>query len=417
MVFLILASGFFSGSETALFYLSHDELRGLRAGRPREHMAAALLANPDRLLTAILFWNLLINLSYFACSLVVAQRLVRDGFGAAAGVFGVITLLGIILFGEVLPKSIAVVYRRRLALLVSWPLAGAVRVLDPILPVLGRISRVTRRAIWPRIGRESVLDADDLERAVEASESSAEVVRQERQILHNILDLSEISVEEVMRPRGTYTALSAPVDLVDLKKQVPSGSYVALPLSGTEEIEKVISLSGFSSFPETNLDATAEDVAYVPWCANLADALQLLRDQFVSVASVVNEHGETIGMVTYDDIIDTIFVPNSSRAKRLLKREPVVEISAGRYHVEGITTLRYLCKCLGLEYEPTSDGLVTVTGLLSEELERVPAVDDACSWRGYRIKVIQVENRGAMRMLLWKNENGSVPSRSEESVD
>ena len=99
MFCLVLASGFFSASETALFYLSHDELRGLRSGRPREHMAAALLSDPDRLLTAILFWNLLINLTYFAISMVVAHRLSEDsGYGAVG--FSLLSLIVIILFGD-----------------------------------------------------------------------------------------------------------------------------------------------------------------------------------------------------------------------------------------------------------------------------------------------------------------------------
>ena len=81
MCCLILASGFFSASETALFYLSHDELRGMRTGTARERMAAELLRRADRLLTAVLFWNLVINLTYFATSVVVAQRLFRAAHG------------------------------------------------------------------------------------------------------------------------------------------------------------------------------------------------------------------------------------------------------------------------------------------------------------------------------------------------
>ena len=76
MLGLICASAFFSASETALFYLSHDELRAFRSGRPRERIVAALMADPERLLTGILFWNLVINLSYFAVSVVVARRMI-----------------------------------------------------------------------------------------------------------------------------------------------------------------------------------------------------------------------------------------------------------------------------------------------------------------------------------------------------
>jgi hypothetical protein len=72
---LILASGFFSASETAFFYLTRDQIRNFGSGKPRQQMVAALLSDPDRLLTAVLFWNLVINLSYFAISVVIAHRL------------------------------------------------------------------------------------------------------------------------------------------------------------------------------------------------------------------------------------------------------------------------------------------------------------------------------------------------------
>lgn len=403
MLCLMVASGFFSASETALFYLSQDELRSFRIGRSRERVAAALLSNPDRLLTAILFWNLVINLTYFATSVVVAQRLAGAGERAAAGVFSVVGLVGIIIFGEVLPKSIAVVFRRRLAPLVSWPIAAAVRLIDPILGPVATVTRVSRRAFWPHIGREPYLHADDLERAVELSELSPDVVRQERQILHNILDLSEIRVEEVMRPRGTYVALTPPVHLSDLKGELPAGNYLILQ-TNDEEIQGVVPLADFSSLPDEHLEQAAEEVLYVPWCANVAETLQMLRSRFLSVAAVVNEYGDVIGIVGYEDIVDTALLPEPSRARRLLQREPVLEAGTGRYEIEGITTLRYLCRRLGLEYEPAADGQVTVAGLLFNALEHLPAVGDECEWRGYRFRVTEAGQRGPSRVLVWKEE-------------
>lgn len=397
---LILASGFFSASETALFYLSRDELRLFRTGSSRERMAAELLRRPDRLLTAILFWNLLINLGYFATSIVIAQQLVSAGHSATAGLLSVGSLFVIILFGEVLPKSGAVVFRRSLASLVSWPLAATVRVLDPMLPGLGRLTRAIRRAFWPHVRREPHLDADDLERAVEVSQRSDDVVRQERQVLHNILDLSEITAEEVMRPRGTYVSLPSPVQIEDLNGVVPKSSYIAVQQSGREEIEGAIPLMEFVEHPESELDQAAEDVVNVPWCATLADTLQLLRDAFCGLACVVNEYGETVGIVTYEDIIDTVLMPEPSRAKRLLRRDPVVETAPGRYEVEGMTTLRYLCRRLNLDFEPNAENYVTVAGLLYEELEHIPAVGDECEWNGFQVRVAEVPAHGHMRVTL-----------------
>ncbi len=407
MCVLVLASGFFSSSETALFYLSHDELRAFRLGQSRERVVAHLLSDPDRLLTAVLFWNLLINLIYFSLSIIVAHQLADAGHAAAAGGFGLVSVFGIILLGEVLPKSFAVVFRRGWAKTVSWPLAAAVRVLDPILPVLGKVTRVLRRTFWPDLKREPYLNADDLERAVEASHLSEEVVRQERQLLHDILDLSEIPVEEVMRPRGTYFSVSASLKLSDFHGEVPPGDYVAIHDEETEEILSAVPLTSFSHVPDQHLEQTAEEVPHVPWCANLAYTLQLLREQYSGLAAVVNEYGETIGIILAEDILDMVLMDQPSRAKRILEREAVLEVGPHTYHVEGMTTLRYLCKRLGIVYDPAEEDFVTVAGMMHEELEHLPAVDDVCLWKGYHVKVIDAIERGRIRVLITKPS--SVP--------
>lgn len=405
---LILASGFFSGSETALFFLSRDELRAMQAGRSRERIVATLLRNPDRLLTAVLFWNLLVNLTYFAISVVLARQLMHEGYAAGAGLVSVGSLVVIIVFGEVLPKSLAVVFHRSIALLVSWPLALAVRVLDPVFPMLGTLTRALRRGFWPQILPEPYLHADDLERAVETSGLAPESMQIEQQILHRILDLSEITVEEVMRPRGTYDVVTADVTSEDLTS-VPTSDYLLLrdvdPDSADQDaIGGVVPLVTLPDIPDGPLQALAEPVIHVPWCAALSDVLQMLRDNLCNVAATVNEFGETIGVVTYEDIIDTILVEQPSRAKRVLQREPVLEVAPGRYHVDGLTTLRYLAQRLGFDYEPTADGLVTVAGLLHDELERLPEVGDSCQWRGFTFQVIDTPRRGKIRVMVSETE-------------
>lgn len=418
LVGLILLSGFFSGSETALFYLSRDELRLLQVGKPRERVVAQLLRDPDRLLTAVLFWNLLINLTYFAVSVVLARKLASAGHTAAAGMMSLGSLAAIIAFGEVVPKSLAVVFHRRIAVLVSWPLAIAVRVLDPILPWLGLTTRIIRRTVWPHIRTEPYLHADDLEKAVETSNLSAETIRHEQQILHRILDLSEIQVEEVMRPRGTYTTHGSPVTLSDLKGKALATDYLLLQDddvrdADTDAISGVVPLTSVWKATDEDLSLQSEPVVHVPWCATVANLLQTLRSRLCDVAVIVNEFGETVGIVTYEDLIDTILVPQPSRAKRVLRREVVLEVAEGRYHVDGLTTLRYLSQRLGFEFEPTEDGLHTVAGMFHEEFERLPQVGDECKWNGYSLRVIEATERGRMRVVVDKQTS----DESETSVD
>lgn len=395
MLCLVVASGFFSSSETALFYLTRDELREFRIGKPRQRLAAELLRDPDRLLTAVLFWNLIINLTYFTVSIFVARRLEHGNHSAAAGLFSFGSLIGIIIMGEVIPKSLAISSHKLLASWVSYPLTAAVRFLDPLAPYLRTVTGLARRTIWPKFRAEPYLDTEDLEKAVEATELSETLIQQERQLLHNVLDLSAITAEEAMRPRGSYLTFEAPVHLSDLSGQTPPSGHLLLTKPGGESIESAIPILNFSMLPQKNLEACAEETVIVPWCANLANTLQLLRERFCNVAEIINEYGETIGIVTYEDILDTILRPQPSRGQRVLRREPIVEIGRDKYQVDGITTLRYLCARLDIEFEPSEEGTHTVAGLLGEQLERIPAVGDSCHWRGFTFTVVQVYRPGA----------------------
>jgi putative hemolysin len=409
MLALVVVSGFFSASETALFSLTRDEVRAFRMGSSGERRIASLMRDPDRLLTAILFWNLLINLCYFAVSVVVSNRLVHAEQHLAAGAFGMLGLLLIIICGEVVPKSLAVVIPRGLSLVVVFPLSLAVRLLDSVGPTLNRIGRLVRRTFWPHIKEEPYLYAEDLERAVDLSSRDEQVVQHERQILHNILDLSEIQVEEVMRPRGSYVTLDESCRLADFGREAPPGDCILLMESGSENLEGMLPLVQIAHLPEDELLRKTEPVLYVPWTANLAYTLQLMTRKFSHVASVVNEYGENIGIVTYDDIMDSVISPEPSRARRVLRREPVLEVAPGKYHVAGITTLRYLSRRLNLDFEPSGESPLTVAGLLHEEFERFPQVGDECIWEGFRFKVIDADRRGGLRAIVFRDHSQGEP--------
>jgi CBS domain containing-hemolysin-like protein len=136
-----------------------------------------------------------------------------------------------------------------------------------------------------------------------------------------------------------------------------------------------------------------------------------MRDELASVAVVVNEYGETIGVVNHEDLVDTVLAPEPSRARRVLRREPVLEVAPKRYHVDGITSLRYLAQRLNVDYEPTVDGLTTISGLLHDELERLPNVGDEIVWHGWKIQVIDADRRGRVRVMVSPASTASSPTQ------
>ncbi|MEQ9406828.1 MAG: CNNM domain-containing protein [Fuerstiella sp.] len=415
MLALILCSGFFSSSETAFFFLSREQIRRFSQGNRRQRMVSSLMADPDRLLTAVLFWNLMINLAYFSVSNVIVQKLTAGGFQIVAGVLAVVSLVGIIVLGEVLPKSIAVVFRQKLSAAASWPLAGAVALLDPLIPILGRTARVLRRSFWPHVKHEPHLQAEDLEKAIDASAAyTTELLEIEQQVLHNILDLNEVAVEEVMRPRNlSITVLpEATVESLNISS-LSHTDYLLLREHKEEICKRAVPVSRITHRTDRTFAELSEPVIYVPWCASLAFVLAELRNRYRSVAVVVHEHGEMVGTVTYEDLLENILSDSPSRTRRVLRREPLIEIGDNRFHAEGLATLRFLARHLRISYS-ADDETNTLAGLFHDELERMPEVGDRITWEGWILTAIQVTPRGQVRVLI-EPENYSLHNGEEAS--
>jgi CBS domain containing-hemolysin-like protein len=398
MAALLVCSAFFSASEAALFYLRRADRRQMAAGSGAPRIAAALLDDPDRLLTAVLFWNLAVNLLYFALASIVGLLLGREGHTVAAGAFAFGALFTVILFGEMLPKSLAVLQPRALATLLAVPLAVMVRLLDPLLPAFRLANLLTQRLLWPRFQSEPYLQIRDLERAVQLSVSDVAQAEQEHRVLESIVRLSEIRADELMRPRTQFTSYRPPIALADLKTRAPVGDYLLVTEPDSDEVAAAIPWDEVWQVPDDHLERLAEPVVYVPWSASGADALELIRRQDRQVAAVVNELGETIGILTSDDILDTIFSGAPSRSERLLRRAPIREAGAGVWHVTGMTGLRRLTRQFRVE-RPPSKG-VTVAGVVQEVLERLPQAGDECDWGPFHFKVLDAPRRGQLLVEL-----------------
>lgn len=396
MAVLMACSGFFSASEAALFYLQSRDRRDMRNGSPGEQAAAILLANPDRLLSAVLFWNLVINITYFAIASICAIRLEENAaLGNTASVlFAMTSLLAIIFFSEMLPKSVAVLKPRTLAKRVSIPLSGAVRIVDPLMPMLESINLISRRLIWPNFHPEPLMDVSDLERAIEHSGNDAALIKQEQAVLQNIVQLSTIRVEEWMRPRTQFVAYRPPVKLSDLKGSVPASGYLLVTEPDSGEIEKAIRLDNQFQLEDENLERFCDPVLYLPWCATVADALEKMSHRDREVTVVVNEFGDTIGVLTIEDILATVFVYSPSRIERLLDMPPLMQVDENTWRVAGIMSLRQLARRLDVGVPETVS--VTVGGVIQESMQRLAEAGDQCEWGPFQFHVIEVEQRGAM---------------------
>ena len=397
MLVLMFCSAFFAASEAAFFYLRRADRRRLASGNRADRIAVELLGEPDRLLTAVLFWNMVVNLAYFTIASIISLELEKTR-PTAAGVFAVGALLSMIVFSEMLPKTLAVLKPRAVARLAGIPMAAMVRVVEPALPIFRTANLLSRRLLWPRFRAEPYLRVGDLERAVKLSISDAALLEQEQKVLQNIVLLSEIRVDELMRPRTQFLSFRPPVSLADLEGRMPPSGYMLVTEPDSDDVAAAITLRNLSSIPTGHLEHHAEAVVYVPWCTTVANALETMRRKGRQVAAVVNEFGETIGILTFDDILDTIFSYTASRSERLLQREPIRRVAPRTWHVTGMTSLRRLVRHFNVERPPSKS--LTVAGVVQETLERLPRSGDQCRWGPFRLKVLDVSDRGQLLVEL-----------------
>jgi CBS domain containing-hemolysin-like protein len=404
MFVLMGLSAFFSASEAALFSLRAPDRAALRTGNRGQRTAYHLLSDPDRLLSAVLFWNLLTNIVYFSLASRVGLQLQKRPDSSATLVFGFTfgALLAIIFLSEMLPKSLAVLTARSLSALVSLPLSLAVRILDPLMPALRLINLLSRRLIWPSFQPEPYLDVNDLERAIELSTTDAQLIDQERSVLTNVISLSEMRVDECMRPRSQLITFRPPVRWSDVQAQPPPSGYLFVTDADGEEIVSAIELQTLPDIPENHLEYFTEPVIYVPWCATVADVVEQMEAKERDAVAVVNELGETIGAMTRKDLQDVVFTSRSSRSERLLNRLPIQQLSEGLWQVTGMTNLRVLEDHFEITLPETPS--VTVAGVLQESLQRLPAVGDLCDWGPWQFEVTEILENGQVLVNLRRTD-------------
>ena len=391
MLFLLTCSAFFSLSEAALFSLSQTEKRVLAEKGTLGKLILQLLEQPERLLNSILLGNLFANLVFFTLASIIAFRLGDQG--SLAWGIGVGSLFIVIIFADVSPKIVGVRAPQFFALWVCVPLSIFFRALRPVLPVLSFLNVLSRRLIIPNLEPEPYLRVGDLERAVALSGDDAALLKREQRSLQNIVSLSDMEAAELMRPRSWLKTFRPPITfeqmLTELNGTLPRSGYCLLTEPDSDEIVSALCLTRLTAEKlETDWEKQFENVLYVPWCISVAEVFDRLQQTEQKIAVVVNEFGETIGIITMDDIIALLFTREQGRSRGLLDRREMNLISPNCWQLTGLTSLRTLERRFGVSFRQYSS--LTVGGLLRELLERLPHTGDVCQVETLRFQVESV---------------------------
>ena len=396
LVVLLLLSAFFSGSETALMRLNRYRLRHqARDGQRGAQLAEKLLQRPDRLIGLILLGNNLVNFTAVALVTLIALRI---GGEPAVAVATLLLTVVVLIFSEAAPKTLAALHPERIAfpavfvyyplLIVTYPIVWLVAVMaNGVLWLLGvRGNEATLRSLTSEELRTIVYEAGTM------------ISRKYRSMLINILDLEQVTVDDVMVPHNEIVGIDLDDDIDSIVEMIRNSPHTRLPMY-RDKIDNVVGILYLRRLASRTFDETidhallerlAEEPYFVPESTPLSTQLVQFQRARQRFALVVDEYGDIQGIVTLEDILEEIVgefttVPVSDD-------EGITREAGNRYLVTGGTNIRELNRIM--DWSLPTEGPKTLNGLIIEYLERIPTPGTCLKIDDYPIEIVASdENR------------------------
>lgn len=393
----LLLSFFFSGSETALTAFSRARmLRMEKTGNRGAGFVNRLLRARERLIGAILLGNNAVNIA----ASVLATGLFLTWFGDVGVIYATIAMTAVVvIFTEVLPKTIAINAPERIALLVARPMTWVVRLAGPILMGIEWLVRFILARFGIRIGEsQPVLSAhEELRGTVDLLHRDGGVEKQHRDMFGGVLDLQDLEVSDVMIHRTEMITVCVDDPPEDCVKAILAAPVTRIPLwSGKpENIVGILHAKNLlKALQGVNGDASKIDLTgisrppwFVPTIRPLTEQLKAFRRRKTPLALVVDEYGEMMGLVTLEDIIEEIVGD--------ITDEHDVDVPGvhpqpdGSVNVDGAVPVRDLNRAM--EWNLPDEEATTIAGLVIHEARSIPDVSQAFTFHGFRFRVLRKE--------------------------
>ena len=395
IVFLLLLSAFFSGSETALTATSRARLTELeRRGSWRASVALSLTKSRERLIGALLLGNNVVNISASA----LATAVLVKAFGDSGAIIASAAMTALVLiFGEVMPKTYAIAYPDRVALAVAPIVRVLVAAFGPVVIAVEYIVKNVLRVFGANVSNvNEVLSAhDELRGTIDLHHKEGSFITQDRNMLGGILDLQDLEVLDAMIHRTKMVTIDATDPTEKIVRQVLKSGHTRFPVWKVKQDNIVGILHAkdlFAALQENDGDSTKvkiEDVMNPPWFVPdtrpLADQLKAFLRRKTHFAIVVDEYGEVQGLITLEDIIEEII--GDIKDEHDFVASGIKPQPDGSYVVEGTVPLRDLNRALN--WNLPDEEATTIAGLVIHDARMIPEVGQAFNFHGFRLEVLK----------------------------
>ncbi len=413
LLFLILLSAIISAAEIGFFSVNETRLRALAAGGgKRAAMALYLRSNPQRLLSTIMIGDNLVNAGAASFATIITIRLF--GSEALAIAIGILTFV-LMIFGDVVPKTLAAKHAVSLVLAMAYPVYWIEWALQPVLFVLEpMIDKITggKGLTVPFVTEE------ELKIMLDVGGKAGAIESEEVKMIKNVFQLNDITAEDAMTPRIYVFALDGNLRLKEAQEQLFKSKYSRIPVyDGTlDNITGILyKTKALTELAQGHCDVRLKDIAhpalFVPRGKTADDLMKQFQQEKRHMAIVVNEFGGVMGLVTLEDLLEEVvgeIMDETDITEELIKR-----IGKNQILVHGRTEVRKVNDFLKVDL---GDEANTISGLIQAELGRIPAVGEELRLGNCRLVVHEADPKSIKSVQLFKEEKTGVTVEPPEAA-
>ena len=391
IAFLVLMSAFFSGSETSMMAINRYRLKHLVKEKNKSaKRVTKLLERTDRLLGVILIGNNFTHTLSTALATVVAIRIWSDSAVLAVTVFMTIIM---IIFAEVMPKTIAALKPESIAFPSSYLLKPLSKILSPLITLVSFVSNGVTKLIGIDLNNA---DKDELKpEELRTLLQTSGVPKRQEEMLMGIFDMDYLSVNDVMIPKNEIVGVDLNDDMDQVLQQLQKIDFTYIPCfeDSIDNIQGFLSLNKKADFLGSNiqskemLKAGLKEPLFVPENTPLYKQLANFQSSGRRVGLIVDEYGDIEGIITLRSILEIIVGEITTES---IEKMDIMPQADGTYLIEGGMMIRDLNKRLG--WELPTEGPKTLSGLILEEIQTIPDTNIGLTIEGYRIETVLIKD-------------------------
>lgn len=399
MALLLLCSAFFSGTETALFSLTREQIKRLRAhGHQVEKLLSLLAGNPSGLLIAILFGNLVVNILFFSSSVVIVADVGHRHGDVWEAVVGLAVLLLVILCGEILPKAAGLSFPERIVRINSAALRGWYLFMGPVR----RMLEFAASHLEPADQYVNRLNSEELKMLIDATQHDPTFGKQEKAIVEDIVNLPDIRLRELMVPRVDQMLRRADAPAAEALQEAAEQEVELIPVYEKDEDDIVgvvevreLFVSGALDRP---LSGFARPVRFVPETKRADAMLREFLAEDLRMVCVVDEYGGLAGTVCLEDLLEEVVGEFDA-----MEASPVEQLGESTYRLQGSLGIReWRSLFVGFLPDPVVRTLAldTLSGLVVSLLKRMPEPGDVAQVQNLKFTVENVRGNRIESIIL-----------------